>query len=61
MSAETVRPKRSVERIAAEAEAIRWWVDAQIARGRTDDEIVALAPAAIAFIVGDLTLAELTR
>jgi hypothetical protein len=55
------RPQRSVEEIVASARGIRYWIDEEIRKGRTDDEIVAQAPVAIAFINGDLSLAELTR
>lgn len=55
------RPERSVRQIVEEARAIRWWIDEQIAAGHTDDEIIALAPLAIGFINGDVSVAELER
>jgi hypothetical protein len=55
------RPQRSVFEIVRSVRAIHAWIDDEIAKGRTDDEIVAQAPLAIAFINGDLSLAELQR
>lgn len=55
-----MRPARSVAQIVSSVRAIRYWVDEEIAKGRTDEEIVAQAPLAIAFINGDISLSELT-
>lgn len=55
------RPQRSVLEIVGSVRAIRSWVDAEIAKGRTDDEIVAMAPVAIAFINGDISIGDLER
>lgn len=54
-----LKPRLAVAEIVAQVRAIRYWIDLQIREGRTDAEIVALAPVAIAFINGDLTIAEL--
>lgn len=55
------RPQKSVQEIVAQTRAIRYWIDEEIGKGRTDDEIVAQAPVAIAFINGDISLAELEQ
>lgn len=39
------------------ARAVAWWIDEQIARGRTDDEIAAMLPLAHAVITGRIPLA----
>lgn len=61
MTALAFQPQRSVEGIVANVRGIRAWIDAEINAGRTDDEIVALAPVAIGFLNGDISIAELER
>lgn len=59
MTARAWRQPRSVLEIVESTRAVRAWIDEQLAAGRTEDEIVAMAPTAIAFINGDLSLSEL--
>lgn len=40
------------------ARAVAWWIDQQIAGGRTDDEIAAMLPLAHAVITGRVRLAD---
>jgi hypothetical protein len=56
-----VRPARAVAHIVAEVNVIRNWIDEQIREGRTDTEIVAMAPVAIAFINDDITFSDLEK
>lgn len=51
---ETDREK--VVRLVDQTRAIRWWIDKQIADGKTDERIEAELPLAIAFITGRLSL-----
>jgi hypothetical protein len=48
-----------VEQVVAQTRAIQWWIDKQIARGRSDDEIALELPVATAFITGRLSLSDL--
>lgn len=48
-----------VLRIVHQTKAIRWWIDRQIAHGKTDEQIAAELPAAVAFITGRVSLADL--
>lgn len=52
-------PERSVREIVGQVRAIRYWIDEQIKAGLSDDEIVALAPVAIGFINGDISVTDL--
>lgn len=45
--------------IVQTTEAIRWWLDEQIRKGRTDDEIRAELPYAVAFIKGRISESDL--
>lgn len=57
ISAEGARVLRIVRR----TKAIRWWIDEQIAHGKTDEQIEAELPAAVAFITGRIGLKELNE
>lgn len=48
-----------VKRIVENTRGIRWWIDEQLARGRTSEEIEKELPVAAAFITGKLTLTDL--
>lgn len=48
-----------VRRLVAQTRAIQWWIDKQIERGRTDEQIEAELPLATAFIIGRISIAEL--
>lgn len=52
-------PADDVVRILENTRAVRWWIDEQIRKGRSDDEIVREAPFAVAFITGQMSYAEL--
>ena len=56
-----MRRERTVSEMVETARAMRWWVDRQIERGRTDDEIVAEFPVALAFITGRIDLDDINR
>lgn len=49
----------TVEQRVHEILAIHWWIDAQIAAGKTDDEIVRGLPVAVAVITGRIPLDQL--
>lgn len=49
----------SAEEIVGNTRAIRFWIDEQIAKGRTDEEIQAELPVAAAFITGKLGYGDL--
>jgi hypothetical protein len=44
----------------AEVQAVHWWIDQQIAKGKTDEQIARELPVAMAFITGRLSLDALT-
>lgn len=54
----TVAPTE-VEQIVQQTRAVQWWIDKQIAEGRSDDEIAKLLPAAVGFITGRISLDRL--
>ena len=54
MAAET-----DVKTLVAQTRAVGWWIDRQIERGRSDEEIIAELPVAAAFICGRVSLDEL--
>lgn len=49
----------SVNRKIELARAIGWWIDRQIEKGRTDEQIEAELPVAYAFITGHISLGDL--
>lgn len=49
----------NVLKIVEETKAIRWWIDDQIAKGRSNEEIEECLPAAVEFITGRLTFGQL--
>lgn len=49
----------SVTEIVENTRAIRYWIDEQIAKGKTNAEIEAELPFAAAFITGRLTYGDL--
>lgn len=55
------REGERVRRIVQRTKAIRWWIDRQIEHGKTDEQIEAELPAAVAFITGRIGLKELDR
>jgi hypothetical protein len=50
-----------VLRLVEQTRAIRWWIDKQIADGKTDEQIEAELPLATAFITGRVSLPDLQR
>lgn len=49
----------SVALVVEQTRAIRWWIDEQIKRGRTDEQIAHELPVAVAFITGKISLSDL--
>jgi hypothetical protein len=45
-----------VERILANTRAIGWWIDRQIERGKTDEQIARELPVATAVITGRIEM-----
>lgn len=50
-----------VARLVDQTHAIRWWIDKQIANGKTDEQIETELPIAVAFITGRIGLKDLVR
>lgn len=48
-----------VLRIVHRTKAVHWWIDRQIADGKTNEQIAAGLPAAVAFITGRISLSDL--
>lgn len=48
-----------VQQIVARTRGIQWWIDRQIQRGKSNEEIKSELPLAIAFISGRLTVSDL--
>lgn len=55
----THREGERVRHIVQRTKAVRWWIGRQIEHGKTDEQIVAELPAAVAFITGRIGLKEL--
>jgi len=51
--------ERGVIEIVENTRAIQWWIDQQWEKGKSNDEIEAMLPYAVAFITGKLTLSDL--
>lgn len=51
--------RKDTHRIVAETRAIQWWIDRQLERGRSDEDIAGELPVAAAFITGRLPLEQL--
>jgi hypothetical protein len=50
-----------VLQIVERTRAIRWWMGQQIERGKSDEQIAAELPVAVAFITGRIGLKDLRR
>jgi hypothetical protein len=53
------REGAKVARLVDQTRAVRWWIDKQIADGKTDEQIEAELPLAAAFITGRVNLERL--
>lgn len=48
----------TVLEVVQQTDAIRWWIDKQIEDGKSDEEIRALLPVALAVISGKVSIEE---
>jgi hypothetical protein len=51
--------RETVIRLVKETRAVSWWIDRQIEKGKTNEEIERELPVAVAFITGKITLEDL--
>lgn len=51
--------RERVLRLVQTTRAIRWWIDSQVERGQSDEQIAAELPVAVAFITGRIGLHDL--
>ena len=48
-----------VEEIVQRTEALKWWIDSELAKGKSDEEIAEGLPVAWAFITGKHSVSDL--
>lgn len=55
---QTTEGQRVLRRVE-ETRAMQWWIDRQITRGRSDEQIAQELPVAAAFIAGRVSMADI--